>query len=112
MSDFINETYYYHWKEYPAQHIITFIFSVIVSIYAIGGMVGALLTAPVARIWGSRGGLLWNNTLIFAGAALLGFSKMAQSYQMLVIGRFIVGMNSGKFLQIHFFMHNFHKKTT
>lgn len=112
MSDFINETYYYHWKEYPAQRTVTFIFSVIVSIFAIGGMVGGLLTASVARIWGSRGGLLRNNILIFAAAALLGFSQMAQSYQMLVIGRFIVGVNSGKFLRISFLLHNFHKNTT
>lgn len=35
------------------------------------------------------------NALAFISAALMGFSKMAASWEMLIIGRFIVGLYSG-----------------
>lgn len=35
------------------------------------------------------------NVLAFISAALMGFSKMAASWEMLIIGRFVVGLYSG-----------------
>lgn len=35
------------------------------------------------------------NILAFIAAALMGFSKLAESWEMLIIGRFIVGLYSG-----------------
>jgi SP family facilitated glucose transporter-like MFS transporter 1 len=39
--------------------------------------------------------MLMANILAFASAALMGFSQMAKSYEMLIIGRFVVGLYSG-----------------
>ncbi|MEQ2183120.1 Solute carrier 2, facilitated glucose transporter member 1 [Goodea atripinnis] len=39
--------------------------------------------------------MLVANILAFIAAALMGFSKMASSWEMLIIGRFIVGLYSG-----------------
>ncbi|MEQ2214025.1 Solute carrier 2, facilitated glucose transporter member 1 [Xenoophorus captivus] len=39
--------------------------------------------------------MLIANVLAFIAAALMGFSKMASSWEMLIIGRFIVGLYSG-----------------
>lgn len=36
-----------------------------------------------------------NNILVLIGALLEGFSKMADSYEMLLVGRFIIGVNAG-----------------
>lgn len=68
-----------------------------VSIFCLGGMVGALGTAFLAERFGRRGGLLIINVLVFISAALVGFAKMARSYEMLILGRFIIGLNSGMF---------------
>ncbi len=35
------------------------------------------------------------NVLAFIAAALMGFSKLAESWEMLIIGRFIIGLYSG-----------------
>lgn len=35
------------------------------------------------------------NVLAFIAATLMGFSKMAASWEMLIIGRFVVGLYSG-----------------
>ena len=43
-----------------------------------------------------RGALLRNNLLIVVAAGLLGFSKLAKSYEMLIAGRIISGINAGK----------------
>ena len=43
-----------------------------------------------------RGALLRNNLLIVVAAGLLGFSKFAKSYEMLIAGRIISGINAGK----------------
>lgn len=40
-------------------------------------------------------GLLLNNVTGIVGAALMAFSKAAQSYEMLIIGRLIIGFNCG-----------------
>lgn len=39
--------------------------------------------------------MLLANVLAFIAAALMGFSKMADSWEMLIAGRFIVGIYSG-----------------
>lgn len=39
--------------------------------------------------------MLIANILAFIAAALMGFSKLARSWEMLIIGRFVVGLYSG-----------------
>lgn len=39
--------------------------------------------------------MLMANVLAFVAATLMGFSKMAASWEMLITGRFIVGLFSG-----------------
>lgn len=43
-----------------------------------------------------KGGLLLNNVLGISGACLMGFTKVSHSYEMLFLGRFIIGVNCGK----------------
>lgn len=42
-----------------------------------------------------KGGLLLNNVLGISGACLMGFTKVSHSYEMLFLGRFIIGVNCG-----------------
>ena len=42
--------------------------------------------------------MLANNVVAFAGAALMGFSKMAGSYEMLIVGRLVIGINCGRYM--------------
>ena len=74
---------------------VNLIYSIMVSIFCIGGMIGALLTGYVAEKFGRKGGLLWNNIFVFLAAGLMGFSKMCRSYEMLIMGRFLIGFNAG-----------------
>ncbi|KAG8201865.1 hypothetical protein JTE90_027345 [Oedothorax gibbosus] len=95
VQKFINETYFEKYEELPSDSTITLIFSLMVSVFCLGGMIGALGTAFFAEKFGRKGGLLLNNIFVFVAAALVGFGKMAHSYEMLIVGRFVIGLNSG-----------------
>lgn len=95
VEHFINETYIGRFNEDPGKDTVSLIFSILVSIFCVGGMAGALSTAYVAERFGRKGGLLLNNVFVFIAALFMGFSKLAASYEMLIIGRFFIGFNSG-----------------
>lgn len=71
------------------------IFSVIVSIFAVGGMIGCPLASWVADKKGRKFALIVNAAFGVIGAAFMGFSKMSTSLAMLIIGRFLIGINCG-----------------
>ncbi|XP_028162122.1 solute carrier family 2, facilitated glucose transporter member 1-like [Ostrinia furnacalis] len=74
---------------------VTTVWSIAVSIYCVGGMIGGLLTGFVADRFGRKRGLLLNNIFVFIGAALEGSAKAANSAEMLIVGRLVIGVNNG-----------------
>jgi len=74
---------------------VTIIWSWTVAIYCIGGMMGGSMVGLVSSRLGRKGGLLMNNIFVAIGAALMGAAKAAGSYQMLIAGRLVIGINSG-----------------
>ena len=43
-----------------------------------------------------KGGLLLNNIVGILGATAMGFSQLAESYELLIMGRYLIGVNCGK----------------
>lgn len=74
---------------------VTLIWAVAVSIFCFGGMIGGLLTGVVAEKFGRKGGLLVANVLVLVSAGLQGVSKMYGLYELIIIGRFLIGINCG-----------------
>merc|ERR1711953_878955 len=58
----------------------TLIWSWIVSIFCIGGMMGGSLVGFISSKLGRKGGLLLNNVLVLVATLLLGLAKTANSY--------------------------------
>jgi SP family facilitated glucose transporter-like MFS transporter 1 len=106
------------------QSKVTIIWSIAVAIFCVGGMIGGAITGIVAERFGRKGGLLLINVLVAVAAIfegmtqntvsflcctcsawsgqlrscsfiLAGASKAAGSYEMIIIGRFFIGINSG-----------------
>jgi SP family facilitated glucose transporter-like MFS transporter 1 len=74
---------------------VTFIFSLAVSIFALGGMIGGLFGGLVTDRLGRKGGMLANNIVSITASLLMFLSKPTHSYELLLIGRFFIGLACG-----------------
>ncbi|KAL1262225.1 hypothetical protein QQF64_007490 [Cirrhinus molitorella] len=97
---FYNKTWIDRYNEPIGDGTVTLLWSITVSIFAIGGLVGALTVSFLIKVLGRKGTLLANNALALIAALLLALGEMAGSFEMLIIGRFIIGMDSGVSLSV------------
>ncbi|KAM6297794.1 solute carrier family 2, facilitated glucose transporter member 11-like [Aegotheles albertisi] len=98
---FINET----WLErygYPIhQDNLLFLWSITVSIFGIGGLLGSSGSRYLTVKYGKKKCLLCNNLLMIVAASIMGCSKIAQSFEMILIGRFMCGISAGLCVPLH-----------
>ncbi|XP_056130956.1 solute carrier family 2, facilitated glucose transporter member 1 isoform X2 [Lampris incognitus] len=95
IESFINDTWYERYKEPITKNMHTTLWSVSVSVFSIGGIFGSFSVGLFVNHFGRRNSMLMANVLAFISAGFMGFSKLASSWEMLIIGRFIVGLYSG-----------------
>nr|XP_021141523.1 solute carrier family 2, facilitated glucose transporter member 9 [Columba livia] len=69
--------------------------AVFVSIFAIGGLVGAIIVTPIVKFFGRKCTLLLNNVFAVTAALLMSLSLLAGSFEMLILGRVIMGVDAG-----------------
>ncbi|XP_042526240.1 solute carrier family 2, facilitated glucose transporter member 9 isoform X1 [Dipodomys spectabilis] len=74
---------------------LTLLWSVTVSIFAIGGLVGTVIVKMLGKALGRKSTLLINNVFGISAALLMAFSLLAGAFEMLIIGRFIMGVDGG-----------------
>ncbi|KAM9859956.1 solute carrier family 2, facilitated glucose transporter member 9 [Aulostomus maculatus] len=97
---FYNKTWVERYGEPIGEETTTLLWSVTVSIFAIGGLLGALSVSFLIKIFGRKGTLLLNNSFALIAAVLLSLGETARSFEMLIVGRFIVGVDSGIALSV------------
>ncbi|EDW46869.1 solute carrier family 2, facilitated glucose transporter member 1 isoform X1 [Drosophila sechellia] len=71
------------------------LWSCVVSVFLVGGAIGSLGGAGAANKFGRKACFLICGALFTVGAVLFFFCRAASSVEMLVIGRFVVGLASG-----------------
>ncbi|XP_069414447.1 solute carrier family 2, facilitated glucose transporter member 11 isoform X5 [Ovis canadensis] len=95
IQEFTNETWQTRTGQPLPDHLVLLVWSLIVSLYPLGGLLGALLAGPLAVTLGRKKSLLVNNAFVLAAAALFGFSRRAGSFEMIMLGRLLVGISAG-----------------
>lgn len=95
IEKFINETWSERYQDPITKGQLTAIWSIAVSIFSVGGIFGSFSVGLFVNRLGRRNSMLFANILAFIAAVLMGFSKMASSWEMLIAGRFVVGLYSG-----------------
>ncbi|XP_068170440.1 solute carrier family 2, facilitated glucose transporter member 1 [Antennarius striatus] len=95
IKDFINDTWSQRYQEHISKSTSTAIWSITVAIFSVGGIFGSFSVGLFVNRFGRKNSMLMANVLAFLAAMLMGFSKMASSWEMLIIGRFVVGLYSG-----------------
>ncbi|CAH1736360.1 unnamed protein product [Aphis gossypii] len=95
IEKFIKDVFEDRYKENMDHAQAELLYSFAVSIFAIGGMLGGFSGGIIANRFGRKGGLLLNSFVGIGGACLMGLTKYFNSYEVLFIGRFIIGVNCG-----------------
>ncbi|KAM3876248.1 solute carrier family 2, facilitated glucose transporter member 9-like [Diretmus argenteus] len=95
IKNFINKTWIERYEMPVGTETVTLLWSLTVSIMSIGGLFGAIVVKFLVKVLGRRGTLLVNNCFAVVGAVLLASGERAGSFEMLIIGRFILGINGG-----------------
>ncbi|KFO70347.1 Solute carrier family 2, facilitated glucose transporter member 5, partial [Cuculus canorus] len=80
---------------------LLFLWSITVSIFGIGGLLGSAGSRYLTIKYGKKKCLLCNNLLMIAAASIMGCSKIARSFEMILIGRFICGISVGLCVPLH-----------
>lgn len=95
IQSFINHTYVERWGSALETSQVTLLWTLIVSAFSLGGLLGALLAGPMAVHFGRKKSLLLNNSFLFISAALVLTCRQVKAFEMIIVSRFLVGVNSG-----------------
>ncbi|XP_032833028.1 solute carrier family 2, facilitated glucose transporter member 5-like isoform X2 [Petromyzon marinus] len=95
VQGFINSTWESRYGHPVSSSVLTLIWSIIASVFAVGGLAGAILAGPMAQQLGRKCGLLANNAFAILASVLMGVSDVSSSFELLIIGRFLIGVNCG-----------------
>ncbi|CAN0179611.1 unnamed protein product [Bubo scandiacus] len=79
---------------------LTLLYSLTVSIFALGGLVGSLLVGVLVERYGRNGALSRSALLVLLASGFMGFSQELRSPEMVIIGRSITGLHSGICLSV------------
>ncbi|XP_076007351.1 solute carrier family 2, facilitated glucose transporter member 9-like [Genypterus blacodes] len=100
IKSFINRTWIEKYGTPVSTETVTLLWSITVSILSIGGLIGSILVNFLLKALGRRGTLLVNNSFSLASAVLLSTAEKAHSFEMLIVGRFMIGTYGGVSLSV------------
>uniref|UniRef100_A0A8C8DYW5 Solute carrier family 2, facilitated glucose transporter member 5 n=1 Tax=Oryzias sinensis TaxID=183150 RepID=A0A8C8DYW5_9TELE len=95
IQTFINETFLERWDIQLEDYQVTVVWTIIVSIFSLGGFTGALIAGPMTIHYGRKKCLLLNNLFLMSAAVLALTSRAAKSFEMIILSRFLTGINAG-----------------
>ncbi|EHH61576.1 hypothetical protein EGM_19529 [Macaca fascicularis] len=95
IEEFYNQTWIHRYGERILPTTLTTLWSLSVAIFSVGGMIGSFSVGLFVNRFGRRNSMLMMNLLAFVSAVLMGFSKLGKSFEMLILGRFIIGVYCG-----------------
>uniref|UniRef100_A0A8P4G1L9 Solute carrier family 2, facilitated glucose transporter member 4 n=1 Tax=Dicentrarchus labrax TaxID=13489 RepID=A0A8P4G1L9_DICLA len=90
-----NATWLQRYGEPIPSGTLTSLWSLSVAIFSIGGMLSAFCLGFVSEWLGRRKAMLINNLFAFIGGSLMALSKLCRSFEMMILGRFIIGAYCG-----------------
>ncbi|XP_078281213.1 solute carrier family 2, facilitated glucose transporter member 5 [Rhinoraja longicauda] len=95
MQQFYNTSHFERKGKYIDSEFLTVLWSLTVSMYPLGGFFGSLMVAPLVNKLGRKGTLLLNNIFSIVPAIMMGSSKGAKSFEIIIFARIIIGICAG-----------------
>uniref|UniRef100_A0A669PIT7 Major facilitator superfamily (MFS) profile domain-containing protein n=1 Tax=Phasianus colchicus TaxID=9054 RepID=A0A669PIT7_PHACC len=100
IQTFMNKTWLERTGAPLGSGMVLLLWSFTVSVFPLGGLAGAVAAGPMAIVLGRKMSLLVNNVFVIVAAVLSGFSQMARSFEMIMLSRFLTGVNAGVSMNI------------
>uniref|UniRef100_A0A3B5LS73 Solute carrier family 2 member 9, like 1 n=1 Tax=Xiphophorus couchianus TaxID=32473 RepID=A0A3B5LS73_9TELE len=100
IQHFINSSWYDRYKESPGPEKVTLIWSLIISMYAVGGLFGAVSVKLFSRKLG-RCVYVAGSLISVMGAVIMLTSKTAKSFEMIIVARMLYGYSAGLGASLH-----------
>ncbi|XP_049441471.1 solute carrier family 2, facilitated glucose transporter member 11-like [Epinephelus fuscoguttatus] len=101
VQSFVNDTWLSRYGAPVDDSTSQLIWSFIVAVLSLGAWAGAIHSGSLPVTYGRKKALLINNVVAFVAALLMIFSRMAKSFEMILLGRFLYGYNVGLGLSVH-----------
>ncbi|KAM4616817.1 solute carrier family 2, facilitated glucose transporter member 11b isoform 2-T2 [Polymixia lowei] len=95
IQNFINQTWLERYQTDISEQALTLLWSTIVSMFTLGGFVGTYIGGTLSIKIGRKGTLLANNSFAIIAALLMGLSQHTEKFELLIVGRFLIGVNAG-----------------
>ncbi|XP_041649793.1 solute carrier family 2, facilitated glucose transporter member 1 [Cheilinus undulatus] len=73
----------------------TMVWSFAVAIFSVGGMIGSFSVGAMVNKFGRRKSMLLANILALLGGGLMGLSVVSRSFEIVIVGRLIIGVFCG-----------------
>ncbi|XP_068807260.1 solute carrier family 2, facilitated glucose transporter member 9 [Struthio camelus] len=97
---FYNATWSWRHGHGLAPGPLTLLYSLTVSVFALGGLLGSILVGVLVARYGRNGTLGRSALLVLLAGASMGFSRDLSSPEMVIFGRSIMGLHSGICLSV------------
>uniref|UniRef100_A0A8C2JEC0 Solute carrier family 2 member 3a n=1 Tax=Cyprinus carpio TaxID=7962 RepID=A0A8C2JEC0_CYPCA len=94
---FFNATWMERYGEPIKPGVCTIVWSFAVAIFSVGGMVGSFSVGVVANKFGRRKSMILVNILALIGGSLMGLCTLCSSFEMIIVGRLVIGLFCGLF---------------
>ncbi|XP_068108486.1 solute carrier family 2, facilitated glucose transporter member 11-like [Hyperolius riggenbachi] len=101
IKQFINETWERRYQTTLSDGTLTLIWSLVVSVFSIGGLIGSAISGYVTGRFGKKKCQLAIAILPVVSTVLVALSQITGSYEMVMVGRFLSGFYTGLGLNIH-----------
>ncbi|XP_076848484.1 solute carrier family 2, facilitated glucose transporter member 11-like [Brachyhypopomus gauderio] len=103
IKTFINSSWTERYGDAPGESTARIIWSAVVASYALGGLFGSLSVRSVTYYLGRKRAMIWNNVINIVASVIMWTSKAANSFEMIMVSRFLFGFASGVGGNIHVF---------
>ncbi|XP_031441870.1 solute carrier family 2, facilitated glucose transporter member 3a isoform X3 [Clupea harengus] len=97
---FFNNTWMERYGEPIEKGTCTFVWSLAVAIFSVGGMVGSFSVGVMANKFGRRKSMFIVNILALIGGGLMGLCTLCNSFEMVIAGRLVIGLFCGLFTSL------------
>ncbi|KAM6216898.1 solute carrier family 2, facilitated glucose transporter member 7 [Rhynchocyon petersi] len=95
LKSFYNETYLERYGTFMDEKVMLLLWSCTVSMFPLGGLLGSLVVGLLVDKCGRKKTLLINNVFAIIPAILMGVSKVAKAFELIIFSRVLLGICAG-----------------